>query len=183
VRLLTVGAVFQLFDGVQAVATGALRGLGDTRTAMIWNLAGHWFVGLPLGYVLCFGVGVGVVGLWWGLTSGLVICGISLLIAWSRRMAAAPGLLSRADRRHPRMADETRGLNDTSTPQEENAGQRQSDATPDLVGGREISPTEMSDRADGRGSDANGTPAFDEVEGEQRRKLYEKGATLVSKID
>ena len=50
VRLLTVGALFQLFDGVQAVATGALRGLGDTRTAMIWNLAGHWFVGLPLGF-------------------------------------------------------------------------------------------------------------------------------------
>jgi len=183
VRLLTVGAVFQLFDGVQAVATGALRGLGDTRTAMIWNLAGHWFVGLPLGYVLCFGVGVGVVGLWWGLTSGLVICGISLLIAWSRRIAAAPGLLSGADRRHPRMADQNRGIDDTSVPQEENAGQRQSDATPDLVGGREIAPTEMSDRADGRGSDANGTPAFDEVEGEQRRKLYEKGATLVSKID
>ena len=54
VSLLIVAAVFQLFDGMQAVATGVLRGLGDTRTPMLWNLAGHWFVGLPLGYVLCF---------------------------------------------------------------------------------------------------------------------------------
>jgi hypothetical protein len=68
-------------------------------------------------------------------------------------------------------------------PQEENAGQRQSDATPDVVGGRELAPTETSDREGGRGSDANGTPAFDEVGGEERRKLYKKGATLVSRID
>jgi MATE family multidrug resistance protein len=100
VQLLTIGAIFQLFDGVQAVATGALRGLGDTRTAMIWNLAGHWLVGLPLGYALCFNLGVGVVGLWWGLTSGLVICGVSLLVTWSRRIAAAPALLTERNRRH-----------------------------------------------------------------------------------
>ena len=88
-----VGAIFQLFDGVQAVATGALRGLGDTRTAMIWNLAGHWGVGLPLGYVLCFTLGMGVIGLWWGLSSGLIICGVALLMAWSRRVEAASTLL------------------------------------------------------------------------------------------
>ena len=76
VSLLIVAAVFQLFDGVQAVATGVLRGLGDTRTPMFWNLAGHWFVGLPLGYALCFTLGLGVVGLWWGLSSGLIICGV-----------------------------------------------------------------------------------------------------------
>ena len=60
--LLFVAAVFQLFDGVQGVATGVLRGLGDTRTPMLWNLAGHWFVGLPLGYMLCFSLGLGVIG-------------------------------------------------------------------------------------------------------------------------
>ena len=141
VRLLTVGAIFQLFDGVQAVATGALRGLGDTRTAMTWNLAGHWFVGLPLGYALCFVLGLGVVGLWWGLTSGLVICGIALLSAWSRRIAAAPGLLSESDRRYSGMADQDSRTNQSSAePREENASQRQSDATPDVVGGREIAP-------------------------------------------
>ena len=82
VTLLFVAAVFQLFDGVQGVATGALRGLGDTRTPMLWNLAGHWFIGLPLGYTLCFVVGIGVIGLWWGLSLGLMICGVALLLVW-----------------------------------------------------------------------------------------------------
>jgi MATE family multidrug resistance protein len=88
VSLLFVGAIFQLFDGMQAVATGVLRGLGDTRTPMLWNLAGHWLIGLPLGYTLCFVLGRGVIGLWWGLSSGLIICGISLLIVWMRRLRA-----------------------------------------------------------------------------------------------
>jgi MATE family, multidrug efflux pump len=83
--LLLVAAVFQLFDGLQGVATGVLRGLGDTRTAMLWNLFGHWFIGLPCGYVLCFGLGLGVVGLWWGLSAGLTICGVALVIVWWRR--------------------------------------------------------------------------------------------------
>jgi MATE family multidrug resistance protein len=82
VSLLFVAAVFQLFDGLQGVTTGALRGLSNTRTAMLWNLAGHWLVGLPLGYLLCFGWGLGVVGLWWGLSTGLIICGIGLLRVW-----------------------------------------------------------------------------------------------------
>jgi MATE family multidrug resistance protein len=62
VSLLFVAAVFQLFDGLQGVTTGALRGLAVTRTAMLWNLTGHWLVGLPLGYLLCFRWGLGVVG-------------------------------------------------------------------------------------------------------------------------
>ena len=90
VSLLFVAAVFQLFDGLQGVTTGALRGLGDTRTAMYWNLGGHWFIGLPLGYVLCFYLGRGVVGLWWGLSTGLMICGVALLVVWIRR-GTAPG--------------------------------------------------------------------------------------------
>jgi len=84
VSLLFVAALFQLFDGVQAVSTGTLRGLGDTRTPMLWNLAGHWFIGLPLGYTLCFVMGFGVIGLWWGLSTGLIICGIALVIVWAR---------------------------------------------------------------------------------------------------
>jgi MATE family, multidrug efflux pump len=88
VSLLFVGAVFQLFDGLQGVATGVLRGLGDTRSPMLWNLAGHWFIGLPLGYTLCFVAGLGAVGLWWGLSSGLMICGVALLVVWWRRIAA-----------------------------------------------------------------------------------------------
>ena len=86
VTLLFVAAVFQLFDGMQGVATGALRGLGETRVPMLWNLAGHWFIGLPLGYTLCFVLGRGIVGLWWGFSIGLVICGIALTIVWARRV-------------------------------------------------------------------------------------------------
>jgi MATE family multidrug resistance protein len=87
VALLFVAAVFQLFDGVQGVTTGALRGLADTRTAMMWNLAGHWVIGLPLGYLLCFRRGYGVVGLWWGLSTGLIICGVALIVVWASRGA------------------------------------------------------------------------------------------------
>jgi MATE family multidrug resistance protein len=84
--LLLIAAVFQLFDGLQGVATGVLRGLGDTRSPMMWNLTGHWLVGLPLGYTLCFVAGLGVIGLWWGLSVGLMICGVALLTVWSRRI-------------------------------------------------------------------------------------------------
>jgi MATE family multidrug resistance protein len=86
VSLLFIGAIFQMFDGVQGVATGVLRGLGDTRVPMLWNLAAHWFIGLPLGYALCFRAGYGVIGLWWGLSTGLIICGIALLAVWSRHI-------------------------------------------------------------------------------------------------
>jgi multidrug resistance protein, MATE family len=90
--LLAVAALFQLFDGTQVVATGALRGLGNTRTAMIANLLGYWVFGLPLGYILCFVTGWGVVGLWLGLSLALIGIAIVLLIAWWRnsRHLAAP---------------------------------------------------------------------------------------------
>jgi len=67
---------------------------------------------------------------------------------------------------------------------EDNRAQAQSDATPDEIGGRlDQDFTEQSDRAHGQGSDANGVPEFDEVEGKQRKKLYENGAKIVSRID
>lgn len=90
--LLAIAALFQLFDGVQAVSTGLLRGLGDTRTAMVWHLIGHWAVGLPLGYFLCFSQGWGVPGLWTGLSTGLILVGFVLVALWfyrARRLTAA----------------------------------------------------------------------------------------------
>lgn len=84
--LLLVAAVFQLFDGLQAVATGALRGLGDTRMAMLVNLAAHWLLGLPVAYALCFPLGYGVRGLWTGLSLGLIACGVVLTWHWHRRI-------------------------------------------------------------------------------------------------
>jgi MATE family multidrug resistance protein len=88
VVLLLVAALFQLFDGVQVVGTGILRGLGDTRTAMVSNLAAHWFFGLPIGYALCFPLGWGVVGLWIGLSIGLIAVAIVLLAVWLRKVRA-----------------------------------------------------------------------------------------------
>ena len=83
--LIFVAALFQIFDGLQVSATGALRGLGDTRTAMQLNLAGHWMCGLPIGYTLCFVMGWGVIGLWIGVLIGLTLIGALLLAIWHRR--------------------------------------------------------------------------------------------------
>ena len=102
VTLLAVAAIFQLFDGLQGVGTGVLRGLGDTRTPMFWNLAGHWAIGLPIGYTLAFHFGLGVIGLWWGLSSGLIVCGVAVVVVWWRRIHAVPRLLAIPVRRpHP----------------------------------------------------------------------------------
>lgn len=84
IALLGVAAIFQLFDGLQVVATGVLRGAGDTRTPMMANLIGHWVLGLPVGYLLCFHAGMGAVGMWMGLSVGLISVGATLLIAWWR---------------------------------------------------------------------------------------------------
>lgn len=85
VTLLLVCAVFQPFDGFQVVSTGALRGVGDTRTPMVVNFFGHWLIGLPVAYYLCFKRDWGVVGLWAGLSFGLILIGGTLLVAWHRR--------------------------------------------------------------------------------------------------
>ena len=96
VVLLRVAAVFQLFDGLQGVATGVLRGVGDTRTPMLWNLAGHWVVGLPLGYWLAFKRGSGVLGLWIGLSAGLIVVGAVLLVVWIRHVGRLRGGLEQS---------------------------------------------------------------------------------------
>jgi MATE family multidrug resistance protein len=83
-QLLGIAAAFQLFDGTQAVATGVLRGLGNTHTPMIINVIGHWALGLPVGYALCFRYGWGVIGLWVGLSAGLIVVAVALMIVWAR---------------------------------------------------------------------------------------------------
>jgi MATE family multidrug resistance protein len=83
-RLLLLAACFQIFDGIQTVATGALRGIGDTRHPMLVNLAGYWFFGLPLAYVLCFRWGRGIFGIWLGLTLSLISIALYLLLHWER---------------------------------------------------------------------------------------------------
>jgi MATE family multidrug resistance protein len=84
--LLAAGAAFQLFDGIQSVATGALRGAGDTRTPMLCHFTAYWIIGLPLGAWLCFRRGWGALGLWVGLSLALILIGIVLLEVWRRKV-------------------------------------------------------------------------------------------------
>lgn len=100
VSLLFVAAIFQMFDGLQGVLTGALRGAGDTRNPMAWNLVGHWCLGLPFGYTLCFVWGVGVIGLWIGLSTGLILVALVLLVVWARRVRSLHGELDVTARAH-----------------------------------------------------------------------------------
>jgi MATE family multidrug resistance protein len=86
VVLMQVAAAFQLFDGLQVVTTGALRGLGDTRTPMFANLVGHWLIALPIAAIGGFALGYGVVGLWIGLCVGLTLVGLFLLTVWRRHI-------------------------------------------------------------------------------------------------
>ncbi len=94
--LLAIAAAFQIFDGVQTVSTGALRGLGETRVPMFANLVGYWLMGLPLGLGLCFWVGWGVYGLWTGLTLALVVIAITLILRWRRDSARQVFAISKA---------------------------------------------------------------------------------------
>ena len=82
--LLGLAAVFQIFDGIQTVSTGALRGLGETRSPMVANLVGYWAFGLPLGLTLCFVFKWGIYGLWIGLTVALIVIASTLSLRWKR---------------------------------------------------------------------------------------------------
>lgn len=82
--LLGLAATFQIFDGVQTISTGALRGLGQTRTPMLANLVGYWVLGLPLGLILCFAFRRGIYGLWIGLTVALIAIASTLIAEWNR---------------------------------------------------------------------------------------------------
>lgn len=85
--LLWVAAAFQIFDGIQTVSTGALRGLGETRVPMFANLVGYWVLGLPLGFLLCFAFHWGIYGTWIGLTLALIVIAFTLLLRWQRDSA------------------------------------------------------------------------------------------------
>jgi MATE family multidrug resistance protein len=80
VALIPLAGVFQVFDGTQVVAGGILRGLGETKVAMLVNLFGYWFFGLPVSYLLGFVMGFGPRGLWYGLVLGLATVATILLV-------------------------------------------------------------------------------------------------------
>lgn len=77
--LIPIAGVFQVFDGIQVVSIGVLRGIGDTRWPMIVNLIGYWLIGMPVSLWLGLHQGMGPAGLWWGLVAGLMLVGLILL--------------------------------------------------------------------------------------------------------
>jgi MATE family multidrug resistance protein len=77
--LLPIAGVFQIFDGLQVVAIGLLRGLGDTRVPVIANIIAFWCIGIPVSLWLGFGLDFGAVGLWWGLVAGLFMVATFLI--------------------------------------------------------------------------------------------------------
>jgi MATE family multidrug resistance protein len=81
--ILPIAAAFQVFDGLQVVGSGVLRGMGTTRPAAVANLIGYWVIALPLGYWFAFHGGWGLPGVWWGLVLALALVA-ALLIAWIR---------------------------------------------------------------------------------------------------
>lgn len=85
VGLLAIAAAFQLFDGVQIVCSGALRGAGETKSPMVANLVFYWFLGLPLGWLLGIRMKLGVRGIWAGLCLALILIGSTLLVVWRRK--------------------------------------------------------------------------------------------------
>lgn len=94
---LALAALFQLFDGAQAVGSGMLRGLHDTRVPMLFAALGYWGIGLPLGIVLGFPLGLGGSGIWIGLAGGLAAVAILMTLRWMMRERL--GLVR--DVRHP----------------------------------------------------------------------------------
>ena len=85
VGIMPIAGAFQVFDGTQAVGCGVLRGRGDTRPAALFNLVGYYALGIPLAYLLAFHVGLGLRGLWWGLTLGLFTVAVLLLVRVRRQ--------------------------------------------------------------------------------------------------
>jgi multidrug resistance protein, MATE family len=82
--LIRIAAVFQLFDGTQAVAAGALRGTGDVKYPFLMMLLCHWGLGFPMAIYLGFARGMGAIGFWWGLTLGLISVALLLTLRFLR---------------------------------------------------------------------------------------------------
>ncbi len=78
--LIPIAGFFQVFDGLQVVAAGVLRGAGDTRAPLVVNILGFWCIGLPTSLILGFTLDYGPQGLWWGLVAGLIAVATFLLL-------------------------------------------------------------------------------------------------------
>ena len=86
-HFLWLAAAFQFFDGLQATAQGALRGLKDTRLPLAITLAAYWLVGMPMVWALAFHTKLAADGLWWGLTASLAVAAAGLSTRFAQRIA------------------------------------------------------------------------------------------------
>jgi len=84
--LLIIAGFFQIFDGMQAVTAGVLRGIMDVKKPMFIILGAYWLVGIPSGYILAFNYGLNAFGVWIGFLIGLIIIGLSLLIRFYNKI-------------------------------------------------------------------------------------------------
>ena len=84
-KYIVIAAAFQLFDGMQAVAAGALRGLQDTRVPMWIAAFSYWVPGIGLSLYLGFYTPLEGVGVWIGLAVGLTVAALLLTSRWARR--------------------------------------------------------------------------------------------------
>ncbi|QDW25284.1 MATE family efflux transporter [Pedobacter sp. KBS0701] len=84
-QLLIIAGFFQLFDGTQVVGLGVLRGIGDVNIPTFITFLAYWVVGIPIGYVLGFHFNLGVNGIWYGLTLGLLTASILLFLRFQNK--------------------------------------------------------------------------------------------------
>lgn len=100
VGLLAIAAWFELFDGIQTIAMGAIRGLKDAKTTFLVGLGCYWLVGAPAAWLLAFHFGWGPQGVWWGLASGLACAALGLTLGFEfktrRLLRVEPAVAARA---------------------------------------------------------------------------------------
>jgi len=84
-HLLIIAGFFQLFDGTQVVGLGILRGIGDVNVPTIITFIAYWVIGIPLGYLLGIVLKIGVNGIWYGLTFGLLTASFLLFFRFQKR--------------------------------------------------------------------------------------------------
>lgn len=87
-QLLIIAGFFQLFDGTQVVGLGVLRGIGDVNVPTYITFLSYWIIGIPLGYLFGIRLGLGVNGIWYGLTTGLLAASVLLFMRFQRRTKA-----------------------------------------------------------------------------------------------
>ncbi len=84
-QLLIIAGFFQLFDGTQVVGLGVLRGIGDVNIPTFITFLSYWIIGIPLGYFLGIYLNLGVNGIWYGLTIGLLTASVLLFFRFQQR--------------------------------------------------------------------------------------------------